>query len=417
MPYDSGLYDDALYYGAPPGGGTGGRGIRWGIDPWGGGWGYTYIPFSDAVIADFRTNYRLVLAERSSTGLGAELVPDVLGTAGVPYGGQSVMRWKRQLNGAGSLEFTLPTTGEGVTEATYAPGQRELHLYRDDGGGEFLVWAGHLWVADVDHDWVRFMGLGWYETLRHREMAEDFYRVDAGQLDIAWELINYTQSQTGGNIGVTRFPGSTGGVARTVLYCAEERQSIASAVEDLADADTGFDWEVTPTKRWKVWTPERGTDLSASVLLDAASTVSNLSYQVDATQVANEVAGIGERTDCEPIHYDREIDTTSRGDYGLMQTSVVRSDIRQDAERISALARKELKLRKRARRLPAVGYPAELGGPLPMRGDFDIGDTVGLQASNGYATFDDPFRVMAYEVTVNRMGREFVTLDLDAAVT
>ena len=358
--------------------------------------------------------YRLALASLSSSGLGTEIVADVL-DAGFPYKADQVIRWSRMLNGAGSLEFTLDMEGPGVTPDVYAPGKRELHLYRDDGGGEILVWGGRLWVADVDHDWVRFMGLGWYETLRHREMAEDFYKVDTEQLDIAWQLIDYTQTQTGGNLGITRGAAADSGITRTVLYCAEERQNIAQAIEDLGTADQGFDFEVTPAKVWKVWHPLKGEELSASVVLDTSTNVQELRYTIDATVVANEVAGIGDRKDCEPVHYASVKNVGSRDDYGLLQATISRSDIKEDGPLINDLARKYLDLHKVARKAPVVGYPTILEGPSPLTGEFALGDVINLQASKGYATFDDAFRVMGYTVTATQNGEERVDLNLDAS--
>lgn len=360
--------------------------------------------------------YRLALASLSASGLGTEIVSDVL-AVGFPHKADQVVRWSRMLNGAGSIEFTLDM--EAITPDVYAPGKRELHLYRDDGGGEVLVWGGRLWVADVDHDWVRFMGLGWYETLRHREMAVDFYKVDTEQLDIAWDLINYTQTQTGGGLGITQQVVADSGITRTVLYCAEERQNIAQAIEDLATADNGFDFDISPGKEWQVSHPVKGEDLSATVSLNTATTVQDLTYTIDATVVANEVAGIGDRKECEPIHYATVANIGSRDEYGLLQSTVSRSDIKEDGPLINALARKYLKLHKAARKAPVVKYPLSLdpnqAGPSPVTGEFSLGDVIKLQASKGYATFADPFRVMAYTVVASQNGEERIELNLDAS--
>lgn len=378
--------------------------FRWGESPWDADVGTSESPIT----------YRLVLAERSDTGLGTPIVTDVLAEVGLPYGADTAIRWSRVLNGAGSLEFTAYI--DTVTPDVYAPGQREVHLYRDDGSGELLVWGGHLWKADVDHDWVRFTALGWYEALRHREISTDFYRTSVDQFNIAWQLIDYTQDEDGGGLGITRFGVGGSGVGRTVLYCAEERQNIADAIEDLASADDGFDFDVTPNKRWRVWSPERGLDMSDTVGLHAESTVSELSYSIDATTVSNDVAGIGEGEDCEPIHFERARDEDSRALYGLMQSTVSRGDLNQDKPRITALAREELQQSKDAELHPTIRYPVLLDGPSPLTQDFGLGDVITLSASRGYATFNSPFRVLAYTITSTQTGREHVELELDSTV-
>jgi len=402
----------------------------WGEMPWGNVGGFNervaVAPALAAQISHAKINrprpadpplvdYRLVLASRASSGLGTPIVDDVL-TIGTPMDTDFAGRWSRTINAAGTLEFQLPMDDPIVREDIFTPGQRELHLYRDEktGIGEELVWAGRLWIADVRWPWVRFMGMGFYEDFRHREISEDFYRFDAEQLQIAWEMLAYTQAEADGDVGVTLDSAASSGLNRTVEYCAEARQNIAQAIEDLASADDGFDFEVTPTKAWKTWFPQRGTDKTGSVILDGETSISDLAYTVDATQVENDVAGIGKKGDCEPILFKRYEDTTSRARYGLMQGTIERSDVRQDDDLIGALARERLALQSFSRKQPTVRFWNELNGPSPLRGDFDIGDAITIKASRGFATFDAPYRVLSYAVTFDHLGHETVDLTLDS---
>ena len=395
-------------WGSTPWGSVAGWGDgEWGDFPWGGTEGIAaYTPL---------TNYRLSLAERSDTGLGASIIDDVL-ALGFPTDNEMVGRWSRTLNAAGTFEFSLPI--DACTPDVFAPGQRELHLFRDDGAGEFIAWAGHLWIADVRAPWVRFMGMGFYEALRHREMSEDFYKFSAEQRNIAWELIAYTQAQTGGGLGITRESSAGSAVQRTLAICAEERQNIAEAIEDLAAADDGFDFEVGPDKVWRTWAPQRGTDLSDTVGLDGRTTITDLAYTIDATAVENDIAGIGEKGDCEPITFERAIDTDSRTLFGLMQGTISRSDIKQDDDLIAALTAQRLVLQRTPRKQPTVRmFQGLSGGPSPLTADFDLGDVISVSASWGYATFADRFRVMGYSVAFDRLGYETIDLTLDSVVS
>lgn len=378
----------------------------WGSMPWGGGDVVVVPPVTEPLVA-----YRIVLAERSASGLGTPIISDVL-AAGVPIDADAAGRWSRTLNAAGTLEFSLPI--DGCTPEDFDPGKRELHLYRDDGSGERLVWAGHLWTADVAAPWVRFLGMGFYEALRHREISDDFYRHAAEQRGIAWDLIDYTQGQTDGGLGIVRASAAGSAITRTVTYCAEERQVIADAIEDLAAADDGFDFDIGPDKVWRTWSPLRGTDRTADVVLDTRNTIVDLSYTVDATQVENDVAGIGAKGDCEPIHFVRAVDTESRAAYGLMQGAIQRSDIKQDDDLIDSLAAERLSLLKGARKQPVVKCFQGLVNKSPLDGDFDNGDVIGVRASWGYASFGEAFRLMSYAVSFDRLGHEFIELTLDS---
>jgi hypothetical protein len=362
------------------------------------------------------TDYRLALAARGSTGLGTVLM-DNIQTLGFEMGDQAAIRWTMNLDAAGSLEFSLPIDAPGLTPNNFSIG-RELHLYRTPtGGAESLVWAGHLWTINVDAPWVRFMGIGWYETLRHRQIRDDFYRKAYEQLDSAWELIAYTQAFPNGNIGITRGGGSSGsGINRTVLHCAEECTGISDAIEDLAGSDDGFDFDITPHKIWKTYYPTRGVDRSATVILDGGSNITGLSYTIDGTQVENDVAGVGPTKECEPIHFQSQINANSQAAYGLMQSSISRSDQGKDTETIDGLAREQLKIHKSPLYQPSATLHSELDSPNPVDGDYDLGDVVGLAANWGFATFSTAVRLLGYTVNVDRIGRESLDLTLDAGV-
>lgn len=363
------------------------------------------------------TDYRLVLANRSASGLGSPIISDVL-QAGMPMGTDFALKWGRTLNSAGTLEFSLPI--DACTPADFAPGQRELHLYRDSGAGESLVWGGHLWVADVRYPFVRFLGIGFYEALRHREMGDDFYEVGADSRSVAWDLISYTQGLANGGLGITRGTDVGTGAVRTVEACAEERKKISDMIEDLAGSDDGFDFEILPNKTWRTWSPLRGTDRTGTVHLDATTNIVDLSYTIDATSVENEVAGIGDNGggNCEPITYTVVSDSASQAAYGLMQGSINRSDIRQDDALITGLATEELALQKQARKQPTIKLFQGLAGiKSPLNNDYDLGDTLLVSASRGYATFSDPFRLLAYSVSVDEGGNEFLEVTLDAVAT
>lgn len=387
---------------------------QWGDFPWGGEAGIYPGPIINPPGAPQIQNYRLVLAGRGTSGLGTAIIDNVL-ELGLPTKTEYACRWSRTLNAAGTIEFTLPLDGPGVTPENFYPG-RELHLFRDDGTGERIVWAGHLWASDVQKIWVRFLGMGFYEDLRHREIGTDFYKFNTEQRSIAWQMIDYTQTQPNGNLGITRETSAGSATQRTVAYCAEERQNIAEAIEDLASADDGFDFEVGPDKIWRTWVPKRGSDLSATVELSTNVGIVEMAYTSDGTQIENEVAGIGKKGNCEPIHYVVASDSTSQTKYGLMQGTISRSDLKWDDDMISAQARQRLALQSQPRKQPTVRLFNGLGGPNPLNADFDLGDVISVDASWGFATFNDNFRVMSYDVSFDRVGYEFIDVTLDAVV-
>jgi len=353
--------------------------------------------------------YRLALAELGTTGLGAEIIHDVFKLTGVDAE-QVPFTWGKNLDAAGSISAAIPI--DAISRDDFVVGARELHVYRDGGGGEDLVWAGRLWQADVQGWFVRLGGEGFWSSLRRRFVKVDKRYVRTDQADIARDLISYTQGLPGGDLGITFFDTADTGVKRDLLICAEERRSIAEVIETYAAAIDGFDFDVSPGKVFRIWSPHRGIDLSSVVHFDGALNFSDISYTEDGSSIADEVSAVGPVDDCEPISVLYATDSAGLSEFGLLE-GVVTYDQDDDAFG-QAAADETLRLTKAARWQPTIVVPSLPGAPTVE--DFDVGDVVRLSADRGYATFDELFRVVAFKVDVDRMSRETLTIELDSAL-
>lgn len=346
--------------------------------------------------------YRLALANRSTSGLGSEIISDILDTTGIPQGDAGI-RWTKILNAPGAIEFTLPLDHASVTATNFAVGNREIHLYRDST----LVAAGNLTGADVSGWAVRFTAQGFYGRLRRRVVVDDLLYDGVDQLDIAWNLINHTQTQTNGNLGITRYSATSSGVARTTVYCIENAVVIADAIEELAAAADGFDFEVTPNKVWRTWYPRRAY-ASGITLTDADFT--DLTYSLDAEDLVTEARGIV------PADSDCNLPTvlTASGGgstYGLLQTTV-------DAEDNDTQSFLQSKVDEEYRINGSPRFKAQviLDSAISPYGadDFDIGHTLTLQADRGsFVDLNRSCRVAEFTVAVPTSDREIITLGLD----
>jgi hypothetical protein len=244
----------------------------------------------------------------------------------------------------------------------------------------------------------------------------DFAWFNADRHDIAWDLIAYTQALTDGNMGITRFSSTPSGVVeKELIICAEEMQPIADQIQEFADADNGFDFDITPNKVFRIWSPRRGTDLSATVVFDTTryGNVQNLSYIVDATDMSSDVYGVGEVDDCEPITFFTQADATVRTAVGRLEESYQRSDISDDL--LEAQTREELRISKEARFGLTIEVPTDIPG-APVYGTYDLGDIVRLIATRGFATIDQHFRIISISYDVHRPGREVVSVELSSVI-
>lgn len=102
------------------------------------------------------------------------------------------------------------------------------------------------------------------------------------QATIAKGLIDYYQALTFGHYGIDTSGVTTTGVTRDRTYPVPEAHLIAQRLAELAAVDNGFDYSIDPvTRDFIVHYPERGTDLTGSLIIDARS-IADPSAQISA---------------------------------------------------------------------------------------------------------------------------------------
>lgn len=351
--------------------------------------------------------WRLALASRGTSGLGTELISDVMTSAGVPQG-QSDIRYTKVLNGPGSIEFTIPIDAPICTEANFAVGARELHLYRDST----LVWAGTLISADVSSWAIRFSGLGFWHLLRKRLVVSDLLFSGSEQLEIAWSLINHTQSQAGGNLGITRYSSAASGITRTAVYCVENKVIVADAIEQFANASDGFDFEITPDKKFRTYYPRRS--VSSAITLDADTNIQDFALTKDTSDLATEARATVDAKSCNPPTVITASDSGARSSYGLLQVPV--DEQSGDAALLQGLVNEELRINKQ----PRLQIQARLDSALPntpAATAFSNGDLITLSANRGFVSLSNQScRVVGITVSLRPNSREVIDLSLDGVV-
>lgn len=362
--------------------------------------------------------YRMALAElqTAAPGNGTTIEDDVTTRCGYPDR-EIPIEFTRSLNAADALSFTLPADDPFVTQANFAPGAREIHLYRDE---VLMPGTGRLWRGDqTSLKSARFEVRGWWSVLEHREVSEDLVYNNVDELQIAWNLIAFTQARTGGDLGITRGSATPAGVNRWVAYCLDQRDEIASAIADLAAAENGFDFEIGPDKVWRTWSPLRGSD--TGINLNGATNITNtFSLSIDASGVANEVTGIKGGGNCETPVVELALDATSRGIYGLLQSNIAEDRI--SAVHLQAMAEDVLRISKDPRFQatvtldPAMESIARPDIVVPDLSTYDLGDTLHLSTDIGFGSVDRDFRIVGISVRAGSVNREVITLKLDSVL-
>ena len=355
--------------------------------------------------------YRLAIANRGTSGLGTPIISDVFGTVGSNLDNPSPLSFTETLNEAGTIEFEVPADHASVTVATFSPG-KEIHLYRDNGGGETLFWGGHLWIADMQWPWIRFIGYGWFYDLTRRAACNRRDRLvynDVDQFDIVRDLVD--KSMADDPMGITHFDTADSGVTKDLEICEEERKMVGDAITDFTAEDDGLDFNISAGKVMRLYYPRRGT--SQAITFNAATTASELSYQLDGTTINTQVAAVGE-DECGPyVEYFE--DQNAINAYGLLNDHV--EDGTRKRKRVRGKARELLRSTKQPRYQPDVASLTDIVG-APDLSAYNVGDVVTVTSSqgpaNGFGNFSGQFRIVERKVSVQNPGVESVSISVDS---
>jgi hypothetical protein len=118
---------------------------------------------------------------------------------------------------------------------------------------------------------------------------------DVEQVDIAWDMINDTQSRVGGDLGISNASTATG-VTRDRLF--QVGDSIGDRIKELSEVEAGFDWDIVPISasalEFRTWHEERG--VSRGEVLELRGPVVSAQRQVTATEYANAIRYTGADT-------------------------------------------------------------------------------------------------------------------------
>jgi hypothetical protein len=148
---------------------------------------------------------------------------------------------------AGSLSGTLPVPNRGIADRLrpiVQAGRTAVWVERDRA----IWWGGVLWTVTPSVDERGFatveLQCGTFDTyLDHRMLRETYRAENVEQLDIARDLIEAVQQQTGGDIGI-EYDTTTSGVTRSRTYNRHDQPIVREALDELADLDRGFEWRI-----------------------------------------------------------------------------------------------------------------------------------------------------------------------------
>jgi hypothetical protein len=227
------------------------------------------------------------------------------------------------------------------------------------------------------------------------------------QSTIAWNLINASQAQTGGNWGITRGMW-TPSVNRTAAYVAGTY--LDQAITDLSNLDAGFDYEIDANLMFKTW-PVPSTALytglgrgqNIGMVLTYGDNVRHVYRTIDTTQFSNVIRLSGSSTTGSVLTSVDVVGlyTGNFGQAGRWETQLANSDI-TDVTRLTAAALAALT--EQALLIPSFQLTLTNGWWDPDQ--LWLGDIVRVVLHSGRLVDDWTARVIQISVTLGDDSNE-----------
>jgi hypothetical protein len=318
------------------------------------------------------------------------------------------LRYTDALDDGGAATFDVQKQNPKCTRALLEPFQRQVLVQK----GDDLKWRGILGPASMssDADVVSFGAIGYFTRLMDRYVDADQVFTAEDELDIAWDLIDFTQAKTLGDLGITRWGDETlSTILRTLTYLGADRPSIGQIIRDLAAADDGFDFEITPDLVWKAYHPSKGVVTNA--VFELGKNIRSYQYGIDPMSIATDLTASGSGSGATKVT-SVVFDATARAAYGRIEASISFSDV-DDQDLLDALAAQELLNRAKPDEQPAIVLKVDVDSSDTA---FTVGDQVKVRIQDGYLDVDDFFRVLAKTVSIDDDGQETVSALFEAKV-
>lgn len=318
------------------------------------------------------------------------------------------------LNAPGSFSGTMglmqPEPLSTVLREGILLGKNTLYVERDG----VIIWGGIPWTssADIDAGSYTLNGEGWLSYFRRRVNRADKTYTATEQVEIACELIDWAQLQTGGNIGILTTDCVPTGVLRDRSYPAVERKNIGEAIEQLAAVDDGFDFRFE--SRWNAGTIQTRfltsyptTGHQSDLVFEIGRQISGMTVSTDATSLVSHVDAVGATPEdgTEPI-LGSASDTVRLASMPRLDDVISFTDV-SVVGTLDDHAQTRLNRGKEPINLPSVRVQSTSDTPL---GSWVVGDNVTVRANEGIISIDGRYRITEYSVSVDDAGGEEISV-------
>lgn len=284
------------------------------------------------------------------------------------------------------------------------PGINEVRIRRS---GVYIT-AGQMvyWTTNLASETIEVKIKGWLELFSYRVFSGSYVSQTAAF--IARDMITQTQLLTNGNFGATL--GLNPGGTNTYALKEFENKSIAEALIEFSEEDSGFDFEFTWDKVFNMYMPSIGSTRN-DILFTYPGNTKDISISQDSTQIVNSLLGRGTGNANANINTIID-DLTSQGIYKLRTGIKDWPDV--DEDQLLALTSGEVAFYKDPLYLRTITYDGTKEGCPPI-GTFGIGDKPRMFVGqlDVFANANGSFTIDKIDVTIGESDEETVVLSLN----
>lgn len=320
-----------------------------------------------------------------------------------------IITYGERLNRAGPISFELAVGHPTCTRDVVGPGLHEVVVTRN----RQVVWCGPVLTADEppkpdSGPWLMsFGGEGLAYYFKRMHVTSDVGQQSAlDQFTIVKNLVDHHQNKAGGDFGIDTTQITTSGVTREgLLYRGVELKNIGEALEQLADRDNGFDFDVEPSSReLRLHYPRKGSR-KADLVWDER-TIRSFQRGIDSTAQASQMLGVGSTQGTTPVRASLQ-DAGAVSSYGLTQAIYSNNDVLVLAT-LQDHIRRELALFKKPAEMVAVTVDTD----EPEVFSYQVGDEGRLRWPSSYDPVNRFMRLVGRDI-VWQAGEEQAVLYLE----
>ena len=281
----------------------------------------------------------------------------------------------------------------------------EVWLYRDG----ILIFQGPVVAGDISDTIVSLSCFDASFYMNYMLVTTDESWAAVDQFTIAAQVVDDWQALTYGNYGVDTSAISTSGQVRTfAIPGATEFVVVSDVIQNIADADNGFDYYINADRELTLAYPQRGSDLSTTVFLERGIKSPNIRFSVAPRLVASEAYLTGTASG-ETALTALKSNTTLRATFGRSGFGASVDNVSEQAM-LDDLAQKTVDVR-------AVPFFQPGPGLIPVAGaqyaDFGPGDTVTYAYDAGLGLQSGSYRVLRRMLELGDDGTESMSVEFE----